>query len=392
MTNYTSENLAPWIELDVTKFVVEDGITSIGSNVFCVPNAAYISLESVEMADSVTSIGINAFIYCLELKDVKFSKNLKTIGHMAFTDCDSLTTLDFPEGLETIQDRTFAFCNNLSSVNFPDSLKKIGHGAFMSCPNLKSVTVPEDTTITDMNFGVLYNNMTDYIEGQNMTKVEGFTVYGTNDSDAQRYADEYGFNFVGGAGNTGDSSTTGEGHYLDDAIDVTNEEFISHGNFDEFTDLYLNGKKLVRGVDYEASAGSTVDDILANTLRTNFNAGTNTLSATFWGKEDGKLYTSSQNIFVKKETTSLSSRNVENNVEKLTLSKKLSGITGGNPSQTSSGSDTPAPAPENKIDPNNDKNEHTGSTARNALSVLLLLGAGTAFIFTKRKRENEEAE
>lgn len=73
--------------------------------------------------------------------------------------------------------------------------------------------------------------------------------------------------------------------YLDD---FKSNLFISEGKFEEFIDFWLNGEKLVKGVDYFAESGSTRITISAQTLKNKtLKSGNNTIAAEF--REGGNI-------------------------------------------------------------------------------------------------------
>jgi len=152
----------------IKKIIIKDGVKSIGNNyahdegIF----AGCKNLETVTMADSVTSLGISAFFLCPKLKKINFSNNLKTIKRDAFSSCgiktirlpDSLTSLAkqtflgsaaletvyIPKNVETIHYDTFFGCTKLKKVIFSEDskLKTIGTEAFFDCRNLKNINLP----------------------------------------------------------------------------------------------------------------------------------------------------------------------------------------------------------------------------------------------------------
>jgi hypothetical protein len=87
-----------------------------------------------------------------------------------------------------------------------------------------------------------------------------------------------------------DTATDGTGKVPNFALISTEENYlmISNGEFAQYKDVYLDGEKLVRGVDYTANSGSTRLTIKAETLKRN-GEGLHTLGMEF---RDSKIDTS----------------------------------------------------------------------------------------------------
>jgi hypothetical protein len=80
----------------------------------------------------------------------------------------------------------FKGCASLESVSISFSVTTINPEAFNDCPTLKSVTVPDSvTSIGAWAFGF-----------HNYKKIEGFTVGGMKDSEAEKHAQSKGFTFI----------------------------------------------------------------------------------------------------------------------------------------------------------------------------------------------------
>lgn len=82
MVNYEDEYSAPWRTYSQTakKIIIEDGITSIGSNSF----AGFKNVSSVEIPASVKIIGSSAFASCSSLKELTLSPNITKIADSSF--------------------------------------------------------------------------------------------------------------------------------------------------------------------------------------------------------------------------------------------------------------------------------------------------------------------
>ena len=142
MADYESSDDLPWEgwKQEITRIVIEDGVTRIGKNAFYDYREKEITLP-----DSVTSIGDYAFYYCGNLQSVTLPSHLTEIGTDAFGGCSALKNIQIPAGVKTIGDLAFWGCTNLDSVTIPDSVTKIGAYAFCST-ELTSIEIPESVT------------------------------------------------------------------------------------------------------------------------------------------------------------------------------------------------------------------------------------------------------
>ena len=118
-------------------------VTSIGNSAF-----ANRYITSVDIPDSVTSIGYGAFSECISLTSVTIPDSVTSIGDFAFTHCAGLTSVTIPGSVTSIGDYAFSECSGLTSVDIPDGVTSIGDRAFGNCTELTSVTfagtVPEN--------------------------------------------------------------------------------------------------------------------------------------------------------------------------------------------------------------------------------------------------------
>lgn len=96
MTNFTSDNQAPW----------------------------------ADQADQITA--------------VKVEGTVTSIGAVAFKDCTNLTTVTIEDGVEYIEAGAFNGCSALTDITIPESVGYIKTGAFKDCSALTSVTIREN--------------------------------------------------------------------------------------------------------------------------------------------------------------------------------------------------------------------------------------------------------
>ena len=104
------------------------------------------SLSTIEISDSVTSIGSGVFASCTSLSSVTIPNSVTSIGSSAFASCSSLTSVTIPDSVKSISDHTFQSCSSLTSVTIPDGVASIGSSAFEGCTSLSSFTMPYSLT------------------------------------------------------------------------------------------------------------------------------------------------------------------------------------------------------------------------------------------------------
>ncbi|MDE6657345.1 MAG: leucine-rich repeat domain-containing protein, partial [Oscillospiraceae bacterium] len=144
---------SPWNSNEtIKKVIIKNGVTTIADWAFYSCSA----LESIEIPDSVTTIGNGAFMF------------------------SGLTSVTIPKNITTIEESTFAECSALTSVTIPDSVTIIGNLAFDNCQNLTSITIenPECEILDDDE------------------SIITATIYGYINSTAQAYAEKYNIEFV----------------------------------------------------------------------------------------------------------------------------------------------------------------------------------------------------
>ncbi len=140
-------------------------------------------LQSIDLPESVTRIGADAFYGCTALTSVAFGSGLRQVGAAAFSGCTALSTvsvpdvetwvsIDFadvastpfgyaktlyvggeivteiavPDGVTEIKPYTFYNMTWLTAVTLPEGVEAIGEKAFYACSRLAGFALPESLT------------------------------------------------------------------------------------------------------------------------------------------------------------------------------------------------------------------------------------------------------
>jgi hypothetical protein len=72
---------------------------------------------------------------------IKYTLADPTIIKESSFEGSDIESINIPDSVITIGDRAFYACSNLASIIIPDSVIDIGTAAFSSCTNLESVTI-----------------------------------------------------------------------------------------------------------------------------------------------------------------------------------------------------------------------------------------------------------
>ncbi len=126
----------------LTSIEIPNSVTSIGNSAFFYCE----SLSSIKIPDSVTSIGRETFQYCHSLTNITIPNSVTSIGDYAFLDCKSLANIEIPNSVTSIGNDAFYGCESLTSISIPNSVTSIGNNAFQYCYNLTNIEIPNSVT------------------------------------------------------------------------------------------------------------------------------------------------------------------------------------------------------------------------------------------------------
>ncbi|MCQ2470160.1 MAG: leucine-rich repeat domain-containing protein [Ruminococcus sp.] len=190
----------------------------------------------------VSEIGERAFSSCNSLRRIIFPENLRKIGDYSFYACDSLEIAALPDGMESLGEGCFCGCTQLSYMKIPSGLTELPDSCFRACTNLSEVAIPSNigkigsfcfSGCTRLSYVSLGENLTEagerafYMCGSldamylpnTLEKIGkeafgfvpsdfgaavrgGFTISGSPESSADKYAEVSGIRFSASKGSS----------------------------------------------------------------------------------------------------------------------------------------------------------------------------------------------
>lgn len=102
------------------------------------------AITSVNIADTVTQIGSEAFYGCTALETVECTGVLE-IGDSAFSGCTSLNSINLGDSVTTIGALAFADVTSLKRISLPESITSIASDSFKNCYDTVIADVVRDS-------------------------------------------------------------------------------------------------------------------------------------------------------------------------------------------------------------------------------------------------------
>lgn len=125
--------------VNLTSVNIPNSVASIGASAF----ERCFNLTSVNIPDRVTSIERDTFYNCRNLTSIHIPNGVASIGAGAFYGCIKLTSIHLPDKISSIENAVFSWCTDLTSIHIPDRVTSIGNQAFCRCEKLTSITIPD---------------------------------------------------------------------------------------------------------------------------------------------------------------------------------------------------------------------------------------------------------
>lgn len=116
---------------------VPNGVTQILEGAF----RGHVEIESVELPETLQSIGPKAFSGCSSLREVVVPDSVFEIGRAAFSGCISLQRVQLPDGLLKVEESLFQGCSSLAVVSGAAEVGDVAANAFSGCGALGALSL-----------------------------------------------------------------------------------------------------------------------------------------------------------------------------------------------------------------------------------------------------------
>jgi len=149
---------------NLAALTIPDSVVSIDDGALCglknltsftldSSNPNYMYLDGVLFNKNQTTL-IVAFPKCLSEVTYTIPNTVTSIGILAFFGCDNLTDIAISSGVTNIGNGAFAECASLTNITLPKNVASIGMYAFNGCASLESINMPANlTSIGEEAFG-----------------------------------------------------------------------------------------------------------------------------------------------------------------------------------------------------------------------------------------------
>lgn len=164
-------------------------------------------LESVVIPQSVTTVGLGAFAFCLNLKEFggKFASadarcliedgqlkafapkgvteqsiptDIVTIDDFVYSQCPDLKAITITGNVKSIGSHAFAYCSNLERVTMLEGVELIGYWAFVNCAKLTDVAIPESVTTIVYEMFKGCEKLKNVVLPKSITSIESYAFWG----------------------------------------------------------------------------------------------------------------------------------------------------------------------------------------------------------------------
>ena len=176
---YADTYLVEVVDKTQSTYTIKEGTKWIGNFVF----SSCTDLTSIEIPNSVTSIGMCAFDDCTSLISVTIGNGVTSIEASAFRKCRGLTSVSIPNSVTSVGNNAFSNCSGLTSVTIGNSVTTIGNYAFYNCTRLTTFTIGNGVTSIGTHALENCSSLRKIIFGENLISIGNDALKGCTSLD-----------------------------------------------------------------------------------------------------------------------------------------------------------------------------------------------------------------
>ena len=105
-------------------------------------------ITELKISKGVTYLGGEAFYYCSSLKKVTIADTVTEIGMAAFMS-SGIAEITLPDSVVKMGDYMFDGCHSLKNVTLPGNIPRLGVAFFRDCDSLESIRIPVSVKLID---------------------------------------------------------------------------------------------------------------------------------------------------------------------------------------------------------------------------------------------------
>jgi hypothetical protein len=119
---------------------------SKGSGFFATGCFQHFNKKSIEIPNSITSLGDGCFSDFSSLTRVSLPNSITSLGDFCFNECSSLKQISLPNSITSLGDSCFRGCSSLTQISLPNSITSLSQGCFYQCSSLTQISLPNSIT------------------------------------------------------------------------------------------------------------------------------------------------------------------------------------------------------------------------------------------------------
>ena len=113
---------------------------------------AFIKTLKAFTIENVTSIGAQLLRSCTGIESLTIPEGVTNIGKSAFIDCSGLTEMAFPSTLKTMDSYVFYGCSSLTEMTIPTSVTSIGSYSFNGCTGITKLVIEDSEETLSLGY------------------------------------------------------------------------------------------------------------------------------------------------------------------------------------------------------------------------------------------------